>query len=87
LRELSDQLINKLKSGIVVVGSAANGKATLIGRISKNLTDKFNAVSLIKEIAPLVGGSGGGRPDMAQAGGPRVEGLDAALSKVYDLIG
>jgi len=86
LRDLSDQVKDKLGSGIAVIGSASDGKVTLIVRVSKDLTAKYNASEIIKQLAPLVGGSGGGKPDMAQAGGTSVEGLDSALSKVYDLV-
>jgi alanyl-tRNA synthetase len=86
LREFSDHVKDKLGSGITVIGSAAEGKVTLIVRVSKDLTGRFNASNLIKELAPLVAGSGGGKPDMAQAGGSRIEGLDEALRKVYDVV-
>jgi alanyl-tRNA synthetase len=86
LREFSDHVKDRLGSGIAVIGSAAEGKVTLIVRVSKDLTGRFNASHLIKELAPLVAGSGGGKPDMAQAGGSRIEGLDEALRKVYDVI-
>lgn len=87
LRGLSDQMIDKLGSGLSVLGSAVGGKATLIVRVSKDLTKKYHAGNIVKELAPLVGGSGGGRPDMAQAGGPEISGLDSALEKVYELVG
>ncbi len=87
LRGLSDQLLAKLSSGVLVLGSGVNGKATLIVRISKDATQQLNASDLAKKLANMVGGSGGGRADMAQAGGPMVEKLDEALSKVKELIG
>ncbi len=86
LRDFSDQVKNKLGSGVSVIGSAAEGKATLIVRVSKDLTPRFDAGKLAKELAAMVGGSGGGKAEMAQAGGPNLEGLDGALSKVYDLV-
>ncbi|MCC6272966.1 MAG: alanine--tRNA ligase, partial [Deltaproteobacteria bacterium] len=86
LRDFSDQVKNKLGSGVSVIGSAVEGKATLIVRVSKDLTGRFDAGKLAKELAALVGGSGGGKAEMAQAGGPNLEGLDGALSKVYDLV-
>lgn len=86
LRTLSDQMIQKLGSGISVLGSATNGKATLIVRVSKDLTKKFNAGQIVKELASEVGGSGGGRPDMAQAGGSDITGLDRALQKVQEVL-
>lgn len=86
LRQLSDQLIHKIGSGLSVLGSAAGGKATLIVRVSKDLTPKLNAGEIVKELAAYVKGSGGGRADMAQAGGADVAGLDTALKKVYELV-
>jgi len=87
LRDLADRLKEKLKSGIVVLGSANGPKAFLIVVVTKDLTDRFHAGNVIKQIASTVGGSGGGRPDMAQAGGTKPEKLDAALEKAYKVIG
>ena len=86
LRDLADRLKEKLKSGIVVLGSANGPKAFLIVVVTKDLTDRFHAGTVIKQIASTVGGSGGGRPDMAQAGGTKPEKLDAALEKAYKVI-
>jgi len=86
LRDLADRLKEKLKSGIVVLGSANGPKAFLIVVVTKDLTDRFHAGNVIKQIASTVGGSGGGRPDMAQAGGTQPEKLDAALEKAYKVI-
>jgi alanyl-tRNA synthetase len=86
LRDLADRLKEKIKSGIVVLGSAKGPKAFLIVEVSKDLTDRFHAGKLIKQIAATVGGSGGGRPDMAQAGGTQPEKLDQALKKAYAVI-
>jgi alanyl-tRNA synthetase len=86
LRELADKLKEKLKSGIVVLGSVKGPKAFLIVVVTKDLTDRFHAGNVIKQIAPTVGGSGGGRPDMAQAGGTQPEKLDQALKKAYNVI-
>jgi len=86
LRDLADRLKEKLKSGIVVLGSAKGPKAFLIAGVTKDLTERFHAGNVIKEIASTVGGSGGGRPDMAQAGGTKPEKLDAALEKAYKVI-
>ena len=71
-RDLADRLKGKIKSGIVVLGSVNGPKAFLIVAVTKDLTDRFHAGNLIKPIASMVGGSGGGRPDMAQAGGTLV---------------
>ncbi len=86
LRDLADQFKDKLKSGIVVLGSSAGHKALLIVAVTKDLTDRYHAGDIIKQVAAVVGGSGGGRPDMAQAGGTHPDKLDDALSKVYEVI-
>jgi alanyl-tRNA synthetase len=69
-----------------VLGSVDGPKAFLIVVVTKDLTDRFHAGNVIKQIAPTVGGSGGGRPDMAQAGGTQPDKLDAALQKAYKVI-
>ncbi len=86
LRDLADKFKDKIKSGIVVLGAASGGKALLIAIVTKDLTDKYKAGNIIKEIASIVGGGGGGRPDMAQAGGSNPEKLSEALAKVEELI-
>ncbi len=86
LRDLADRLKEKLKSGIVVLGSVNGPKALLIVAVTKDLTDRFHAGNVIKQIASTVGGSGGGRPDMAQAGGTQPENLDQALEMAYQVI-
>jgi alanyl-tRNA synthetase len=86
LRELADQLKDKLGSGVVALGATDGTKVSLIASVTKDLAKRFPAGNLIKQIAPLVGGNGGGRPDFAQAGGKDPSGLDAALAKVYELI-
>ncbi len=86
LRDLADRLKERLKSGIVVLGSVNGPKAFLIVGVTKDLTERFHAGNVIKQIASTVGGSGGGRPDMAQAGGTKPEKLDAALEKAYKVI-
>ncbi|MEA3415076.1 MAG: alanine--tRNA ligase [Thermodesulfobacteriota bacterium] len=86
LRELADRLKEKIKSGIVVLGSVAGPKVLLIVVVTKDLTNRFNAGSIIKQIAAIVGGGGGGRPDMAQAGGTMPEKLDHAIEKAYEII-
>lgn len=86
LRALSDQLLNRLQSGILVLAAAVEGKATLIVRVTKDLSKKFHAGNIVKALASFVGGSGGGRPDMAQAGGSKVEGLDEALKRVEEVL-
>jgi alanyl-tRNA synthetase len=86
LREFAVKFQDKLKSGIVVLGSAAGAKAMLIALVSKDLTKRFPAGEIIKAIAPVVGGSGGGRPDMAQAGGPDKDKIPAALEAAYEVV-
>ncbi|MBT5633416.1 MAG: alanine--tRNA ligase, partial [Nitrospina sp.] len=86
LRTFIDNAKNQLKSGIVVVGSVADGKVSLAAGVTKDLTDKYHAGNIIKQIAAIVGGSGGGRPDMAQAGGSQIDKLDEALTKAKELI-
>lgn len=86
LREMGDKLRNKLKSGVIVLGSRADGKAMLLAMVTKDLTSHIKAGDIIKQIAPLVGGGGGGRPDMAQAGGKLPDKLPQALKAVYDII-
>ena len=86
LRTYIDNAKNKLKSGIVVAGSVADGKVAMAAGVTKDLTKKFHAGNIIKEIAVIVGGSGGGRPDMAQAGGTHTDKLDEALKKAEEII-
>ncbi len=86
LRELADKLRDKLGSGVVALGAEADGKAVLLVAVTKDLTGKLKAGDLVREAAKLVGGSGGGKPDLAQAGGSDPSGLDAALAKVQALV-
>jgi alanyl-tRNA synthetase len=83
MRTLVDNLRNKLGSGVVVLGSAQDGKVALIVGVTADLTSRVQAGKVIKPVAEKVGGSGGGRPDMAEAGGKNPEHLDAALSEAY----
>ena len=82
LRTLLDQLKNKIGSGIVVLGTAAGGKVSLIAGVTADLTNKVKAGELVNVAAQQVGGKGGGRPDMAQAGGTQPENLDGALAAI-----
>lgn len=84
-REISDRLLERLGDGVVVIGAEIGGKANLIVKVSGKLTDKVKAGDLIKELAAIVGGKGGGRPEMAQAGGPNVEKLDEAIRIAHTL--
>jgi len=86
LRNLADQLKDKIKSGIVVLGSAAGSKAMLIVVVTKDLTDRYHAGNIVKQVAAEVGGRGGGRSDMAQAGGDQPKNLDKALAKAYEVV-
>ena len=86
LRGLQDELKQKLKSGIVVLGIAGDAKVNLIAGVTKDLTGKVKAGELVASIAVQVGGKGGGRPDMAQAGGSQPENLKGALDSVIPWI-
>ncbi len=86
LRDFGDKLRDKIQSGIILIGSKAGDKAMLLCLVTRDLADRYHAGNIIKEIAPIVGGSGGGRPDMAQAGGPKPENLAKALKKLKELI-
>ncbi len=86
LRELVDQLRNKLGSSAVVLGSVTDGKVSLIAGVSKDQTGRIKAGELVNAVATQVGGKGGGRPDLAQAGGTDPACLDAALASVQDWV-
>ncbi len=86
LRDIADRLRDRIGSGIVLLGAKGDGKAMLLCTVTPDLADKYPAQKLVKEVAQYVGGTGGGRPDMAQAGGTNVEGLSRALEKIYELI-
>jgi alanyl-tRNA synthetase len=86
-RQLSDTLLARLKSGVIVLGRVAEGKVSIIVRVSDDLTGKVKAGNVIKEIVPIVGGKGGGRPDMAEGGGTEPAKLSEAIDASYDVIG
>ncbi len=86
LRELAEQLRDKLGAGVVLVGAADGEKVALVVAVSKSLNPRLRAGELIKLAAAKVGGSGGGRPDMAQAGGTDVSGLDEAILAIYEAV-
>ncbi len=86
MRQLVDTLRQKLGSGIVVLGTAEDGKVALLAGVTKDLTSKLHAGKVIQAIAKEVGGSGGGRPDLAEAGGKDTSALKSALEHVYPLI-
>ncbi len=86
LRVLSDQIKSKLGSGIIVLATVKEGKVNLITGVSKDLTGKFHAGNLMRELANKLDGKGGGRPDMAQGGGSNVAALDSTLDWVKQWI-
>jgi alanyl-tRNA synthetase len=83
LREMADKLRDKLGDAVVLVAAVHGGKAQLVVTVSKSLIERYKAGDLVKKVAEVVGGSGGGRPDMAQAGGTAVEKIDDALARFY----
>jgi alanyl-tRNA synthetase len=86
MRTLVDQLRDKLGSGVVVLGSATDGNVSLIASVTKDLTARVQAGKVIAPVAQKVGGKGGGRPDMAEAGGKDPGALDSALAEVYNVV-
>ena len=86
LRTLVDQLRDKVGSGVVVLGSATNGNVALIVGVTKDLTSRVQAGKVIGQVAQKVGGKGGGRPDLAEAGGKDPGALDAALEEAYGIV-
>jgi alanyl-tRNA synthetase len=86
LRTLVDNFRNKLGSGVVIVGSITDGKVAVIVGVTKDLTAKLQAGKIVGQVAQKVGGSGGGRPDMAEAGGKNPEALDDALRESYSVV-
>ncbi|HTI57313.1 MAG TPA: alanine--tRNA ligase [Verrucomicrobiae bacterium] len=82
LRSVVDTLRDRLPSGVIVLGSAVDGKVSLVAAVSKDLMKRFPAGRLVQEVAKMVGGGGGGRPDLAQAGGKDASKLDEALATV-----
>ncbi len=87
LREMADRLRDRIKSGVVVLGATLGDRAVLLAAVTKDLTGRYHAGNIIKQLAPLVGGGGGGRPDFAQAGGKDPGRIDAALAAAYELLG
>jgi alanyl-tRNA synthetase len=85
LRELADSLKERLGSGVIVIGCADGVKANLLAAVTSDLTARWKAGDIIKTLAPIIGGSGGGRPELAQAGGNKPEMLDEALDTVSRL--
>ncbi len=86
MRTLVDQLRDKLGSGVVVIGSASNGNVSLIAGVTKDLTGRVQAGKVVGKVAEKFGGKGGGRPDLAEAGGKDAAALDSALDDVYKIV-
>jgi alanyl-tRNA synthetase len=87
LRGIADRLREKYSSAVVALGSdLGDNKATLLVAVTPDLAGRIKAGEIIKQIAPIIGGSGGGRPDFAQAGGRDVSKLDQALAQVASLV-
>ncbi|MEX2270130.1 MAG: alanine--tRNA ligase [Vicinamibacterales bacterium] len=86
LRTMADQLRDRLKSGVVVLAAEQDGKALFVVGVTKDLTARLHAGNLAKELAPIVGGKGGGRPDFAEAGGKDPSAIDSLLAKAQELV-
>ncbi|HMA59725.1 MAG TPA: alanine--tRNA ligase [Halanaerobiales bacterium] len=87
LRKMADKLQNKMESGIIVLASALDNKVLFVAKITQDLVDQgYNAGDIIGQVAQVAGGGGGGRPDMAQAGGSKVDKIDEALAKAKEII-
>ncbi len=86
LREVGDRVRDRLGSGVAVLGGVIEGKAALIALVSKDLTGRIKAGELVNRVAQVVGGKGGGRPDMAQAGGPMADKIGDAIGAVPGIV-
>jgi alanyl-tRNA synthetase len=86
MRQLSDTLLARIKSGVVILGRSSDGKASLIVRTSSDLAKRVPAGQVIKELAPIVGGKGGGKPDMAEGGGNQPDKLPEALEASFAIV-
>jgi alanyl-tRNA synthetase len=87
LREVADQLKDKLRSGVIVLAGVEGDKIALVSMVTSDLAGRFHAGKIVGEVAQRVGGKGGGRADMAQGGGSEPANLDAALARVFELVG
>ena len=87
LRALVDKHRDRIKSGVVVIASPSDGKVSIVVGVTPDLTKRIPAGQVVKQLAPIVGGGGGGRPDFAQAGGKDPTKLDAAIAAAYELVG
>jgi alanyl-tRNA synthetase len=86
LRILADNIRDKMGSGVLCVASAKDGQAAMLTMVTKDLTDRFNAGDILKRVAAIAGGRGGGKAEMAQGGTQDLEKLDKALEAVYDIV-
>jgi alanyl-tRNA synthetase len=86
LRAVADSVRERLGSGVICLGSVTDGKVSLVSAVTRDLTKRFHAGKLVQEVAKAIDGAGGGRPDLAQAGGKNPGGLDRALAAVYDWV-
>ncbi len=86
LRGISDSLRDRLGSGVVVLASENDGKVSLVVSVSRDLTGRVKAGQIVKELAPIVGGAGGGRPDFAEAGGKDASKIDDLLTRAPDVL-
>jgi alanyl-tRNA synthetase len=86
LRSFVDTAKDRIGSGVVVVGSVEDDKAVLVAGITRDLTPRLSAGTLLGQVAALIGGKGGGRPDMAQGGGPDAARLPEAIARVPELV-
>ena len=87
LRVLADNIRDRIGSGVICIASARDGQASILTMVTKDLTPRLHAGEILKRIAALAGGRGGGKPDMAQGGTSQLERLDTALESVYNLVG
>jgi alanyl-tRNA synthetase len=86
MRQLVDALRQKLGSGVIVLAEAEDGKVALITAVTKDLIPRLHAGKIVQELARQVGGSGGGRPDLAEAGGKDTSAIESAIAQVYPLV-
>jgi alanyl-tRNA synthetase len=86
LRSVMDTLRERMGAGVICLGSAVDGKVNLVASVSKDLSKRLQAGKLVQQVAQTVGGKGGGRPDLAQGGGPDASRLDEALAGVADWV-
>ncbi|HXX56690.1 MAG TPA: DHHA1 domain-containing protein, partial [Thermodesulfovibrionales bacterium] len=86
LRVLADNIRDRMGSGVICVASSKNGQASILTMVTKDLTDRFHAGEILKQVSALAGGRGGGKAEMAQGGTNDMEKLDKALESVYDIV-